>query len=125
MEKPIAIRSNPVARKDYTRWHYQQNKEKYKARARAHNIATRKNVRNALLDYLLRHPCVDCGESDPVVLEFDHRDSTTKDFNVGDAMRMVYSLARVMREVEKCDVRCANCHRRKTYVDAGHTHRTS
>jgi hypothetical protein len=64
-----------------------------------------------LLAYLREHPCVDCGESDPVVLEFDHlRD---KEFCVGQGFwdRRWQS---VLDEIAKCEVVCANCHRRRT-----------
>lgn len=122
-EKPIATRSDPEARRAYTRWHYQQNKEAYKARARAKNLETRDAVRKFLFGYVTTHPCVDCGEADPIVLEFDHRGDDVKVFDVGDAIRRGYSLNSVKAEVEKCDVRCANCHRRITYKRAGRTHR--
>jgi hypothetical protein len=66
--------------------------------------------------YLLEHPCVDCGETDWQVLDFDHRDPGTKCDHVA---RLVHnaSWATVLQEIEKCDVRCANCHRRKTALD--------
>jgi len=69
--------------------------------------------------YLLAHPCVDCGETDIRVLEFDHRDPKEKS---GEISRMVNDRCGVQRieaEVEKCDVRCANCHRRRSR-DEGH-----
>lgn len=121
MEKPIATRSDPEARKAYTRWHYQQNAALYKKRAKAGRAKAKEQVRGWLLAYLLEHPCIDCGETDPIVLEFDHRGE--KAFNVGEVIRRAYGLTRVQAEVAKCDVRCANCHRRKTYRDAGHSHR--
>lgn len=61
--------------------------------------------------YLKTHPCVDCGEKDIIVLEFDHRGN--KKYGIAN-MRDNYSLKTVKDEVAKCDVRCANCHRRKT-----------
>jgi len=64
-----------------------------------------------LLDFLAEHPCVDCGESDPIVLEFDHRGD--KLFNVSYGLRD-RNWAAVLAEMEKCDVVCANCHRRRT-----------
>jgi hypothetical protein len=125
VEKPVAYRADPAARRAYSRWHYQQNKEVYKRRARRHTDASRQKVRAWLLDYLLSHPCVDCGESDPIVLEFDHREDVGKVFDIGSARRECVSLATVQVEVSKCDVRCANCHRRLTYRRAGRTHRDS
>lgn len=105
------------------RRHYEANKERVKARARAHSDQMRRRVRAWLLDYLRHHPCVDCGETNPIVLEFDHTDRSEKHFNIGEAASRRMSLRRVQAEVEKCEVRCANCHRRKTYKEEGRTHR--
>jgi hypothetical protein len=66
-----------------------------------------------VLAYLSTHACITCGISDPVVLEFDHRDASRKLGNVGQ-MIVSKRWARVRAEIEKCDVRCVNCHRRKT-----------
>jgi hypothetical protein len=67
--------------------------------------------------YLLGHPCVDCGEKDIIVLDFDHRDRANKVFAIG---RMIGGrLDRLIQEIEKCDVRCANCHRRRTAKQFG------
>ena len=123
MIKPKAIRSDPEARKAYGRWHYQQNKAAYIERARLKNIQTRADVRDWLFSYIQTKSCIDCGESDPIVLEFDHRDGDKKSFTIGEAVSLGYSLRSVQAEVEKCDIRCANCHRRITYKRAGRTHR--
>jgi hypothetical protein len=96
------------------RRHYEKNKAACKERAAAHRVETSRRVREALAVYLATHPCVDCGESDPVVLDFDHRDPATKKFSVKDHRSKSKSLDRVMQEVAKCDIRCANCHRRRT-----------
>ena len=64
-----------------------------------------------LLEYFATHPCVDCGESDPVVLEFDHlRD---KSFSIG-AKLTNYSWTAIEAEIEKGEVVCGNCHKRRT-----------
>jgi hypothetical protein len=97
--------------------HYRRNAAVYKARARAHNKATETAVRLFIAKYLAHHPCIDCGEADPVVLEFDHRDRKTKRFNVCDGVRRHYSLQTMRCEIDKCDVRCANCHRRRTHQE--------
>ncbi|TME86608.1 MAG: hypothetical protein E6I44_12685 [Chloroflexi bacterium] len=101
-----------ACRSAYGRRHYEQNREKYTSRVRA-----RRDVRDTywswLMTYLAWHPCVDCGETDPVVLEFDHREGTTKVGNVG-AMLSRASWSTLLSEIAKCDVRCANCHRLRT-----------
>lgn len=104
-------------RRRYAREHYLRNAAAYKKAAKAHKAKTRIVVRSFLEEYLANHPCVDCGEEDPVVLEFDHRVAGDKRFNLGDAARGSFSLASAETEVGKCDVRCANCHRRKTYYE--------
>jgi hypothetical protein len=63
--------------------------------------------------------CQVCGESDPVVLEFDHRDRTTKHFAIANAPRRGVSIPVFLAEIEKCDILCANCHRRKTAKTLG------
>jgi hypothetical protein len=51
---------------------YERNKEYQIANARKHSTEYRDAVREYLHNDLLSHPCVSCGESDPVVLEFLH-----------------------------------------------------
>lgn len=64
-----------------------------------------------LLDLLRRSACVDCGERDHVLLEFDH---------IGDKRDAVSTLARscslavLEREIAACEIRCCNCHRLRT-----------
>ncbi len=60
--------------------------------------------------------CCDCGEADPVVLEFDHRGEKRGDVST---MATWASLATLREEIAKCDIRCANCHRRRTYASLG------
>lgn len=69
--------------------------------------------RDYIFEYLLKNPCVDCGETDPVVLEFDHIKGG-KVANVSVLAHKEYSLEVIKAEIAKCAVRCANCHRRVT-----------
>jgi len=64
-----------------------------------------------LLSYLLEHPCVDCGESDPIVLDFDHSRGVKRECI---ARMLSCAWSTIVLEIEKCDVVCANCHRRRT-----------
>ena len=64
--------------------------------------------------YLLNHPCVDCGEKDILVLQFDHRDRKMKEGEIRRIIQAGAPLEKVINEIKKCDIRCANCHRRKT-----------
>lgn len=75
-----------------------------------------RNKRQAL-EYLRAHPCVDCGETDPVVLEFDHlRDKRS---GVAELLLAHVRWELVEEEIAKCEVRCANCHRRRTAATGG------
>lgn len=67
-------------------------------------------------EYKETHPCVDCGEDDPVVLQFDHRDPTEKVDKINNIMSNK-GIAALMTEIAKCDVRCANCHQRRHACD--------
>lgn len=64
------------------------------------------------LEHLLTHPCVDCGEADPVVLDFDHQ--RDKIIGIAELLRRHVRWEIVAAEIAKCEVRCANCHRRRT-----------
>jgi hypothetical protein len=68
-----------------------------------------------VLDYLATHPCIDCGETDLIVLDFDHRDPSEKYKSIAQIKGGGLGINVLIAEIEKCDVRCANCHRRKHY----------
>jgi len=102
----------------YGKEHYRKNVAAYVSRSKARAALDRPRNRRFVAAYLSTHGCVDCGEADPVVLEFDHRDPTTKTEGVG---RLVHTsrVAVVRTEIEKCDVRCGNCHRIRTATQFG------
>jgi hypothetical protein len=99
--------------------HYRRNRSYYLAKARKRQLKVIAETRSWLVGYLLEHPCSDCGETDPLVLEFDHRSPATKNMEVAVLARSGYPLRRVQAEVALCDVRCANCHRRRTHAQQG------
>ena len=71
-------------------------------------------LKQAIRWYKESHPCVDCGESDPTVLQFDHLPEYEKSFNVGH-LRPTWALSRIWWEIRKCGVVCGNCHLRRTW----------
>lgn len=93
---------------------YKRREDLYAAQKRH-----RQRIRAQILEFLSDHPCVDCGESDPIVLEFDHIDRKDKFKDISRLIAGHYSWLTVHREIIKCEVRCANCHRRKTYIQLG------
>jgi hypothetical protein len=98
----------------YRRDHYRLNRAAYIQRnSRILRVRGREWLKR-LWEYLLEHPCFDCGESDPVVLDCDHVDRATKRESVGFLARSGYPWATVLVELAKCEIRCANCHRRRT-----------
>jgi hypothetical protein len=97
----------------YARAHYAANLQYYKDKARRSRTRRRIDNYDELIAYLQLHPCVDCGEPDVRVLQFDHVDPTTKSDDVSRMVR-THSWDRVLEEIAKCQVRCANCHRLKT-----------
>jgi hypothetical protein len=61
-------------------------------------------------------PCCDCGQTFPqCCMDFDHRDPRTKLARV-PALIANSGWARILAEVDKCDIVCANCHRLRTHV---------
>lgn len=85
---------------------------------KARNAFNKQKLQEAVWQYLSEHPCVDCGESDLVVLQFDHVRGT-KLYDIADLIRNRASHKRMFDEIAKCDVRCANCHLRKTAKEQG------
>jgi hypothetical protein len=62
--------------------------------------------------------CVDCGETDPLVLDFDHVGD--KNRNVSTLVYIEAGIDRLQSEIDECEVRCANCHRRQTAARGQH-----
>ncbi len=102
-----------------TRNHYEDNVEYYVKKAKTIKQNAVKRNRQKVFEYLLNHPCVDCGEEDPVVLQFDHVRGSKK---CAVSMLLYNSWKLVEEEIAKCEIRCANCHARKTAKQQGYWH---
>src|SRR5215510_1305818 len=101
-----------VCQRAVSRMYYLRDPAPYKARAKLGRKKARLRNRERVLELLRSSKCADCGLSDFAVLEFDHLEPHEKRANVD---RLVtHSWAAAAREIAKCDVVCANCHRNRT-----------
>ncbi len=98
--------------KTHRRNWYENHKEQHLENVKIRKYEVRKEARQYVLNYLSAHPCTNCGESDPVVLEFHHLYG--KDKAISKMVADGWSIGRIQQEIDKCVVLCANCHRRVT-----------
>lgn len=90
------------------RW-YQKNKEREQARHKEY----KQKVWDWFKEYKSRLACSMCGEDHPATLVFHHKEGRGKeDVHVSKLVRSGYSQARIEAEMVKCEVLCANCHRK-------------
>lgn len=100
--------------REYVRQHYYKNKNYYLNKARNRNLKVKQEIYEYLGKYFQSHPCIDCNETNILVLEFDHIDKNDKVSDISRILRNRLTLTEVKKEITKCVVRCANCHRIKT-----------
>ncbi len=100
-----------------------RNREHHMANVYARKLRVRSGTRVHVLAYLTDHPCVDCGEGNLVVLDFDHVKS--KRWNIAYMVSCGFAWATIEAEIQRCEVRCANCHRIKTAREQGYYDRKS
>ena len=86
---------------------------------REYNARTRPTARERRTEFvraLKDKPCVDCGGIFPsCAMDFDHRDPSRKIANVSKLAHSAEAQDKILREIAKCDLVCANCHRVRTY----------
>jgi len=91
---------------------YKNREDLYRAQ-KQHRL----RIRKKLILLLSKNECIDCGEKDYRVLDFDHIRRRNKFKSVSEMRSGHYSWKSVCAEIAKCEIRCANCHRRKTYKE--------
>lgn len=101
--------------KEYRKGYYINNRNKLLKYSVESSKKIKLRNQQYIWDYLKNNSCLDCGEKNPIVLEFDHREGENKIIEVTTAARDGWSLKNLQKEIDKCDVRCANCHRIKTF----------
>ncbi len=105
---------NPEDQKKAQKRHYQKHKQKIIARSKEGNKKRIKRNKEYILAVKSKSGCIDCGEKNHIVLDFDHVRGE-KFGNVSDLARQAYGMKTLKTEIEKCEVRCSNCHRIVTY----------
>ena len=100
-----------------SRW-YQANKDNHKKNVIEGNKRIRASNQERIVEHLQQNPCIDCGYNDVRALQFDHvRDD--KRLAISEMVARYYSWSTIWDEIQKCDVRCANCHQIKTGKQLG------
>lgn len=98
--------------KEARRKHYQNNKEQYLERNRQH----KSKLIQSILDIKNSNSCVDCGDiyiDEPWMTEFDHI-GNDKIAGIAVLVSRGVSLKKLLEEVDKCELVCVRCHRRRT-----------
>lgn len=118
--KPDGLQSHcrDCSHKLFSRY-YRGNRAHHKSVVMRRKKQRLKEYQVRIVRYLHEHPCVDCGNSDPIVLEFDHVRGP-KRAAVANLVNSGASWANIEREIAKCEVRCANCHRKRTAQRGNH-----
>lgn len=93
---------------------YVAHREQHRANVARRTVATRLEYKRRIGVHLRAHPCVDCGETDVRVLDFDHDSGSDKRADIAALVAACGRWSDIEAEIAKCSVRCANCHRRVT-----------
>jgi hypothetical protein len=105
-----------ICRAAYKQEHYRLHHDRYVANAVRRKRALIAERMTYLVEFFRERPCADCGEADPLVLEFDHLGP--KNFNIATNLANRKWQA-ILDEIATCEVVCANCHRRRTALRVG------
>lgn len=95
---------------EYNKKWYAKNKKKKKEQAKKSRKRAIRRNRRFVENYKLEHPCPLCAENEPCCLSFHHRDGDLKEGNISDMVNRGYSLTRIQKEIDKCNIMCLNCH---------------
>ncbi len=99
--------------REYQKEWYREHAE----RVRPKIYQRREEISEWFASYKAELACIECGENHPACLEFHHRNPAEKDIDLGKAVKQGWSIQRILAEMEKCDVLCSNCHRKRHYQE--------
>lgn len=100
--------------RERSRKYYKDNPQTHKNNVSKNNKIQSDRLNLFIIDFLIKNPCVDCGENDIRTLHFDHIIPEEKSHNISDMKRCRMNEEKIMKEINKCEVRCANCHAKRT-----------
>ena len=86
---------------------YAENRESEKAHVKRRKLG----IRKWFWDYKSGLKCSKCGECHVATIDFHHKIGE-KENGVSKMVADGYSIERIHRELEKCEVLCSNCHRK-------------
>lgn len=99
---------NKQLQTEYQKEHFQQNKKTYSAQLRKR----REDRAKWFVSLKSQLKCEICGEDHPACLDFHHSNADEKFMGVAEMVSFAYSEERILQEIAKCNVWCANCHRK-------------
>ena len=100
-------------RREYQKLYHKKTWQQRRQKHIENKNLRRRALAKWLLEYKLGLKCSNCSENDPRCLDFDHQGNKFK--AVSTLVSEAWSKKRVMDEIAKCKVLCANCHRKKTF----------
>lgn len=121
-DKVYLLNECKICLNNRTMKNYYADHERQKEIRKRNTNKRRDDHKQKILEHLLSHPCADCDETDPVVLEFDHIDDT-KSFNISAGIMKNWKV--IQEEIDKCEVVCANCHKRRSAKRMGNWYKSA
>ena len=109
----MAYKNKADQQKYFKNW-YEENKEHFKKQVAVLNKKKRIELRQMIFDYKASKGCNRCPENDARCLDFHHI-GDDKEFTIGNILRNKLCWESILKEIEKCEVICANCHRKEHY----------
>jgi len=103
---------DPAVRKakhaEYSKTYYENNKKEIIAKSRVR----RKEISKEFAEFKSTKCCTQCGESHPSTLDFHHVERHRSNKKVYYLVANGHHWPRILQEIAKCIVLCANCHRK-------------
>src|SRR5258708_29273690 len=111
-----ALFGGKMSQSESSRKHYLKNRA---ARIADKNARKKRNA-DYIREYKRTHLCSICGESEPCCLDFHHTDQSQKSDVLGRMAHRGRGLKFIIEEIAKCEILCANCHRKFHFGPVAH-----